>query len=255
MKLTILGSGTSIGVPVKGCPCAVCNSSSPHDKRLRTSALVKTDDGMNILMDCGPDFREQCLRLPTFEQIHGVLITHEHYDHVGGLDDLRPYSVFGDIPLYCQSDVARALRVRMPYALVDHVYPGRPRIYLEEIVAGKPFLIGKTEIKPIRVMHGQLPILGYVIGGKLGYVTDMLTMPDASFKALQGVDTLIINALRPREHPTHQNIEQAIETARRVGARQTYFVHMSHSIGLHDEACAKLPAGITFAYDQMEIEL
>ena len=104
-------------------------------------------------------------------------------------------------------------------------------------------------------MHGQLPILGYVIGGKLGYVTDMLTMPDASFKALQGVDTLIVNALRPKEHPTHQNIEQAIETARRVGARQTYFVHMSHSIGLHDEACAKLPAGITFAYDQMEIEL
>jgi len=253
MKLTILGSGTSIGVPVPGCTCRVCTSKDPLDQRLRTSALVHTDDGMNILMDCGPDFRQQSLRLPVFEQIHGVLITHEHYDHVGGLDDLRPYGVFGDIPLFCQSDVAEALRVRMPYALMSHVYPGRPRIYLQEIEAGKPFLLGKTEVKPIRVMHGKLPILGYVIGGKLGYVTDMLTMPEASYAALEGVDTLIVNALRPKEHPTHQNIEQAVETARRIGARRTYFVHMSHSIGLHNEACAKLPEGISFAYDGMEV--
>ncbi len=253
MKLTFLGTGTSTGVPVIGCTCPVCTSNNPRDKRLRTSALLHTDDDRNILIDCGPDFREQALRLPAFEQIHGVLLTHEHYDHVGGIDDLRPYGRFGDIPLFCQSDVAEALRVRMPYALVSHVYPGRPRIYLEEVEVGQPFLIGENEIKPIRVMHGSLPILGFVIGGRLGYVTDLLTMPEASFEALRGVDVLVINALRPLEHPTHQSVAQAIETARKIGAQRTYFVHMSHSIGLHDEACSKLPEGMSFAYDGLEV--
>jgi len=254
MKLTILGSGTSTGVPVTGCSCKVCRSTDPHDQRLRTSALVQTDDGKNLLLDCGPDFRQQSLRLPAFEQIHAVLLTHEHYDHVGGLDDLRPYGVFGDIPLYAQHDVAEALRIRMPYALVEHSYPGRPRIYLEEIAVGQHFTIGQTDINPIRVMHGRLPILGYIIGGKLGYVTDMLTMPETSYEALQGVEVLVVNALRPKEHPTHQSVSQAVETARRIGARQTYFIHMSHGIGLHREACLSLPAGMTFAYDGMTVE-
>ena len=255
MKLRILGSGTSTGVPVIGCQCKVCRSADPRDYRYRASALVKTDEGKNILIDCGPDFREQMLKYPTFEQIHAVLLTHEHYDHVGGLDDLRPYGVFGDIPIFAQHDVAEALRVRMPYALVTNTYPGRPRIYLQEIEAGKNFLLGKTEIKTIRVMHGNLPILGYVLGGKLAYITDMLTMPEYSFSALQGVEVLVINALRPEKHAAHQSVRQAVETAKRIGARMTYFIHMSHSIGLHEEACCNLPDGMTFAYDGMEVVL
>jgi len=254
MRLTILGSGTSIGVPVVGCTCQVCCSKDPHDKRLRTSALVHTDHNEVILIDCGPDFREQGLRLHTFEKIDGVLITHQHYDHVSGLDDLRPYGIFGDIPIYAEEWVAKDLRTRMPYALIEHVYPGRPRIYIDEIEPFKRFYIGNTSILPIRVMHGQLPILGYVIGERLGYVTDMLTMPEESYDALKGVDTLVINALRHKEHPTHQSFEQAIQVSLKIGAKRTIFTHMSHDIGLHQQISQNLPEGMALAYDGMEVD-
>jgi len=253
MRLTILGSGTSIGVPVVGCQCEVCRSTDAHDKRLRTSALVHTDDGKVILIDCGPDFREQGLRLNSFEKIDGVLITHQHYDHVSGLDDLRPYGVFGDIPIYAEEWVAKDLRTRMPYALIEHVYPGRPRIYIDEIEPFKHFYIGTSDIIPVRVMHGQLPILGYVIGGKLGYITDMLTMPQESFEALKGVEVLVVNALRRKEHPTHQSLDQAIEVAKQIGARYTFFTHISHDLGLHHIIDQGLPRGMALAYDGMDL--
>ena len=195
MKLRILGSGTSTGVPEVGCTCPVCTSSDPCDRRLRTSALVYADDGSVILIDCGPDFREQMLRMTSFEKIDGVLITHEHYDHVGGLDDLRPFCRFGEIPIYSDAYTAEHLRARMPYCFVEQKYPGVPRIYLKEVCAGTPFAINQTEILPLCVMHGRLPILAYRIGGRLGYVTDMLTVPDASLQALTGVDVLVMNAL------------------------------------------------------------
>ena len=253
MKLRILGSGTSTGVPEIGCKCPVCTSSDKRDNRLRTSALVYTDDA-RILIDCGPDFRGQVLRASFFEPIDGVLVTHEHYDHVGGLDDLRPYCRFNEIPVYANAYTAGHLRARMPYCFVDKVYPGVPRIYLQEVEAGIPFFINRTEILPLEVMHGKLPILGYRIGGRLGYVTDMLTMPEASYACLQGLDVLVINALRVKPHPTHQCIEEAIEAASRIGAKETYFIHMSHHAGLHAEISLKLPSHMHFAYDGLVVE-
>lgn len=253
MKLRILGSGTSTGVPEIGCKCPVCTSSDKRDNRLRTSALVYTDDA-RILIDCGPDFREQVLRASFFEPIDGVLVTHEHYDHVGGLDDLRPYCRFNEIPVYANAYTAGHLRARMPYCFVDKVYPGVPRIYLQEVEAGIPFFINRTEILPLEVMHGKLPILGYRIGGRLGYVTDMLTMPEASYACLQGLDVLVINALRVKPHPTHQCIEEAIEAASRIGAKETYFIHMSHHAGLHAEISLKLPPHMHFAYDGLVVD-
>lgn len=253
MKLRILGSGTSTGVPEVGCTCPVCTSSDPCDRRLRTSALVYADDGSVILIDCGPDFREQMLRMTSFEKIDGVLITHEHYDHVGGLDDLRPFCRFGEIPIYSDAYTAEHLRARMPYCFVGQKYPGVPRIYLKEVCAGTPFAINQTEILPLCVMHGRLPILAYRIGGRLGYVTDMLTVPDASLQALTGVDVLVMNALRIKSHPTHQNLEGALQVAEKIGAKETYFIHMSHHMGIHAEIGRFLPSSMHFAYDGLEI--
>lgn len=252
-KLRILGSGTSTGVPEIGCTCPVCTSADARDNRLRTSAWVHTEDA-TILLDCGPDFREQMLRMSSFEKIDGVLITHEHYDHVGGLDDLRPFGRFADIPIYSDAYTAAHLRARMPYCFVDKVYPGVPRIYLEEVEAGKPFFIKQTKVMPLQVIHGRLPILGYRLGERLGYVTDMLTMPDESYELLRGVDVLVINALRFKPHPTHQSVSEALDAAARIGAKETYLIHMSHHAGLHADLEKQLPPHVHLAYDGLEVD-
>ncbi|KAA6325094.1 Ribonuclease BN [termite gut metagenome] len=246
MKITILGSGTSTGIPEIGCTCEVCTSQNPKDKRSRASALIQTDDA-TILIDCGPDFREQMLRVP-FRKIDGVLITHEHYDHVGGLDDLRPFNRFGNILVYAEADTIDHLRASMPYCFTTKQYPGVPNILLEEIEINCPFYVNQIEILPLRVMHGKLPIAGYRIG-KIAYITDMLTMPDNSFEKLKELDVLILNALRIKPHLSHQTISEAIEVAKRIAAKETYFIHMSHHVGLHDELEMSLPEHIHPAFD------
>lgn len=251
MRLTFLGTGTSIGVPEMCCHCQTCLSENPHDKRLRTSALIETGTE-NIIIDCGPDFRQQTLRAGV-ERVDAVLLTHEHYDHVGGLDDLRPYCTGRNIPIYAERNVMDHIMERIPYCFGSEKKPRTPNMELVEIVPDKSFSIGSTRILPIRVMHGTIPILGFRIGS-LAYITDMKTIDPDQFILLEGVGTLVVNALHTKEHPTHQNVRQAVLFAERVGARQTYFVHMSHRAGLHDVMNAKFPQGMQFAYDGLTIE-
>ncbi|MBR4997982.1 MAG: MBL fold metallo-hydrolase [Bacteroidaceae bacterium] len=252
MKITFLGTGTSTGVPEIGCTCPVCTSADPRDRRLRVSLLVETGEA-RILIDCGPDFREQMLRVP-FDRLDGVLLTHEHYDHTGGIDDLRPFCRFGDIDIFADALTCTHLRERLPYLFKEVLYPGVPRLHFYAIAPYRTFDVKGVEVLPLQVMHGALPILGYRIGA-LGFVTDMLTAPEATYEALRGVDVLIVNALRPFAHGSHQTIDDAIAFAQRVGAKKTYLIHMSHQAGLHAETDAQLPHTVQLAYDGLVLEL
>ena len=247
MQITFLGTGTSCGVPVLGCQCEVCRSSDPRDQRLRCSILVETQQ-TRLLVDCGPDFRQQMLSQP-FRRMDGILITHSHYDHVGGMDDIRPYCQFGEINVYADPIARQGMLQMLPYCFAEHRYPGVPAIGLHEIHAGEPMRIGDIDIMPVRVMHGQLPILGYRFG-PFAYITDMKTIDDDQLPLLQGVDTLVVNALRfDNPHHSHQLVADAVQFARRVGARRTLLTHVCHDIGLHDEVNRRLPEGVELAYD------
>ena len=252
MRLTFLGTGTSTGVPEVGCTCPVCTSEDARDNRLRVSALVETGD-TRILIDCGPDFRLQMMPVP-FGPIDGVLLTHEHYDHTGGIDDLRPFCRFGDIDIFADDLTCRHLRERLPYFFREVLYPGVPRLHFHIAEPGAPLTIKDTEVLPVQVLHGRLPILGYRIGS-LAFITDMLTAPEETYRALQGVDTLVVNALRHHAHPSHQTIEDAIAFSRAVGARETYIIHMSHEAGLHAETVQMLPPHVHLAYDGLVLEI
>ena len=254
MKITFLGTGTSCGVPFIGCDCEVCTSTDTHDKRLRCSALLEIGD-KHILFDCGPDFRQQMLTVP-FRKLDGVLITHEHYDHVGGLDDLRPYMKFGEVNVYAEDFCATHLEERIPYCFTpkDKRYPGVPAINLVRIEPHKSFFVEGIEVMPFRVMHGKLPILGFRIGN-LAYITDMKSIDDDEYEYLSGVKTLVVNALRHKEHRTHQTVEDAIAFSRKIGATSTYLIHMSHDVGLHAVEESKLPEGFHYAYDGLEVEI
>lgn len=253
MRLTFLGTGTSCGVPVIGCNCKVCQSKDPRDSRLRTSALLETDT-TRILIDCGPDFRQQILP-QAFRRIDGVLLTHIHYDHVGGLDDLRPYCSFGEINVYADQHTAKGLMQNIPYCFAENRYPGVPAIHLNTLHPHEVFQIGDIEVLPFTVMHGQMPITAYRFG-PLTYITDMKTIDDEDAALLQGTQTLVVNALRYTPlHHSHQNVDDAIALARRVGARRTLLVHACHDIGLHEEVCRQLPADIQLAYDGQVVDV
>ena len=253
MLVTFLGTGTSCGVPVIGCRCKVCRSTAAKDQRLRCSILVETRN-TRLLVDIGPDFRKQMLSRP-FRRIDGVLVTHSHYDHVGGMDDIRPYCKFGEINVYADSIAREGMLQMLPYCFAEHRYPGVPAIGLHEIHAGEPFAIGDISVMPLRVMHGRLPILGYRFGS-FAYITDMKTIEDDQLRLLEGVDTLVVNALRfDRPHHAHQLVDDAIVFARRVGARRTLLTHVCHDIGLHDEVNARLPKDVKLAFDGQKIKV
>ena len=225
MKLTFLGTGTSCGVPVIGCQCKVCQSVDAKDKRTRCSALVETES-TRILIDCGPDFRQQILPQP-FRKIDGILITHSHYDHMGGMDDIRPYCQFGAINVYADPIAKKGMLEMLPYCFAENRYPGVPAIGLHEIHPHQPMQIGDMEVMPIQVMHGKLPILGFRIG-KLTYITDMKTIDDGELKYIEGTELLVVNALRfDKPHHSHQLMDDAIAFARRVEAKRTLIIHAS----------------------------
>lgn len=251
MKVTLLGTGTSTGVPVVGCTCAVCKSNDERDIRMRCSAMIETDS-TRIVIDCGPDFRQQMLR-QAFRPIDGLFITHEHADHVGGIDDLRPYSVFGKVELYAEPHCAEHLEQRLPYCLKDNSYPGVPQLSLHRIAPHDTINIGDLRIQALRVMHGKLPILGFRIGD-FAYITDMSSMDESETQQLSGVRTAVINALRYDKHPTHNNVSEAIAFSRKCGFENTIFTHVSHDIGLHKEVQEKLPSGFILGYDGMTIQ-
>jgi len=252
MKLTFLGTGTSCGVPALGCCCEVCRSTDSRDSRLRTSALIEMHDGGCLLIDCGPDFRLQMLHRP-FRPFDAVLLTHFHYDHVGGLDDLRPYCNAGSVDLYSDKRTARYVRERLPYCFQKHPRTCVPSFSLHSVTPCKPFSVKGCEILPLTVMHGSLPILGYRIGG-LAWLTDMKSFPENQLPLLRELDTLVVDALHlKRTHLTHQNVPEALEFVKRVGARRTFFIHMSHNAGLHAASEEFLPPGVSYAYDGLEI--
>lgn len=252
MKLTFLGTGTSVGVPTIGCTCRVCSSTDPHDKRLRASVLVESGD-TRVLVDCGPDFRQQMLGRE-FKKIDAVLLTHEHYDHVGGIDDLRPFCTFGEVDVYADGNTVGDLRRRIPYCFGESKYPGVPKINLSVVEPHRPFSIGSIDVLPIQVMHGKLPILGYRFGD-LVYITDMKTIRKEEMEYLKGVKILIVNALRfSPEHHSHMTVNEAMEFIRMVSPEKTYFTHMGHDIGLHEEVNRQLPDDMDLAYDGQMIE-
>ena len=253
MKIRLLGTGTSTGVPELGCACEVCTSTDVHDNRLRTSAFVEVD-GKNILIDCGPDFRAQMLRADV-SRLDALLLTHKHYDHTAGIDDLRPFASQSVFPIYTNDDTAGQVRAMFPYCFSEVKYPGVPNIELHSIEDMKPFVIGDVEVQPIRVFHAALPIVGYRFG-KLAYITDMSRIEPAELERLKGVEVLVINALRySKPHRSHQTVLEALRVVDYLSPRETYFTHMMHHIGLHAKIEKCLPQGVHLAYDGLVVEI
>jgi phosphoribosyl 1,2-cyclic phosphate phosphodiesterase len=253
LKIRFLGTGTSTGNPEIGCRCEVCTSTDPKDRRFRASALIETE-GKHILIDCGPDFRMQMLETfetGAFSRLDGVLITHEHYDHVGGLDDLRTFCRAGAVDIYAEQNVTAAIRTRMPYVFRKHKYPGVPDLNLH-VIENRVFSVSGIEIIPIRLMHGNLPIFGYRIG-RIAYLTDLKTIPETEYAKLQDLDVLVINALRKNDHISHETIDDALKNIERIGPGKACLIHMSHSFGLQEVVQKTLPENVFIAYDGLEI--
>jgi phosphoribosyl 1,2-cyclic phosphate phosphodiesterase len=245
-NLIFLGTGTSTGVPQLGCKCEVCTSSDIRDRRLRCSVLI-TYEGKRFLIDAGPDLRQQFIT-NKIEALDAILLTHEHYDHVGGLDDLRP---LGKTNIYGEKNVLHAIQRNMPYCFGTHRYPGVPDLVLHEINESE-FEIDGVKILPIRALHAKLPILGFRIGD-LAYLTDVKAIPEDQFQKMKGLKVFVINALRHEEHIAHLSVNEAIDIARRVTAEGTYFTHASHHLGLQRDIEKELPENINFAYDNLSI--
>lgn len=252
LRMEFLGTGTSQGVPVVACPCAVCASEDPRDKRLRTSVWLSTGT-TDILIDAGPDLRQQALR-SRIPKLDAVLITHEHMDHVAGIDELRAYNFAQQrsMDLLGQPRALAAIRSTFHYAFSEHRYPGVPELELIP-VGDQPFRINEAEIQPVEVMHDRLPILGYRVGD-LAYITDAKSIAQEEREKLKDLDVLVVNALRIKPHHSHFNLEEALQLVADLRPQRTFFTHISHLLGNHADVSAQLPPNVQLAYDGLVLQ-
>jgi phosphoribosyl 1,2-cyclic phosphate phosphodiesterase len=254
LRITFLGTGTSQGVPMIGCDCETCRSTDPRDHRRRPSVYLETDDGQAILVDAGPDLRAQALTY-NVRRIDALLFTHGHSDHILGVDDLRRFNALQHAPMACYADAQTIWDIRRMFAYVfDPATPrggGLPQLELFTIAG--PFCVGRQEIVPVPIFHGQRPILGFRFG-RFAYLTDCSRIPDDSWALLEDLDVLVLDALRQKPHPTHFSISEAVDAARRIGARSTCFTHMTHDLR-HESTCARLPDTMQLAYDGLVIDI
>lgn len=252
LKLTILGSATSQGVPVIGCDCAACRSSDPRDNRMRSSAMF-SKDGEMVIIDTGPDFRQQMLQ-HSHGHLAGVLYSHEHNDHVIGIDDLRPYCFrqHENIPLYGLKRVVDNIKARFAYAFSDNPYPGVPTLSLHKIEAGDNIQLGGMTFTAIPVLHGSLPILGYRCED-MAYLTDVKQLEAAALDTLNNLRVLVISCLQHQQHHSHLNLEEALELIQKIGAERTFLTHLSHRFPPHALLQLELPKGVEVGFDGLEV--
>jgi len=253
VKLTFLGTGTSQGVPVVACQCPVCQSDNQKDKRLRASVMIKTESQC-LVIDAGPDFRQQMLSHKVLH-LNGILLTHEHVDHIFGLDDIRAFNWVQKMPtdIYAEERVQIAIKRIFDYVFATFRYPGIPQMHLH-LIENKPFMIDNLEVIPIRGYHYKLPVFGFRFG-KLAYVTDVNRLDDEELDKLRDLDVLVLNALRKEEHISHFSLNQALEVVAEVKPRKTYLTHLSHQMGFYDEVQKELPENVFLSYDGLEIEI
>jgi len=255
MKITLLGTGTSQGVPVIACDCKVCQSDDKKDKRLRTAVMIEWNEH-RLIIDCGPDFRTQMLR-ENVKKTDGILFTHEHADHTAGLDDIRPlyFKQNKPVPIYGLPRVIEDLKKRFDYIFTEeNRYPGAPRVAENMLEPHQIFKLGNQSIEALPVMHGQLPILGYRIAN-FAYITDAKTLPESTLQKLKNIDLLVINALHHKVHKTHLNLKEALDVVNIIQPKKTILTHISHHMGLYKEIANSLPDNVFLGYDGMKILL
>ena len=253
MTVTFLGTGTSQGVPIIACHCPICTSADPRDQRLRSAVMLSHND-RNVVIDTGPDFRQQMLRAQV-QRLDGVVFTHEHKDHIAGLDDIRAFNYFQreKMNVYCTEAVEIALRREFAYVFSDFRYPGIPEIELHRIT-NAPFEVAGMTLTPIEVMHMKMPVLGYRIGD-FTYITDANYISEPEKEKIKGSKVLVLNALRREKHPSHYTLDEALALVEELQPEQTYFTHISHQLGLHEEVSKELPANVHLAYDGLTITI
>ena len=254
MRIRFLGTGTSQGVPLIACTCHVCTSLNSRDKRLRSSILIESDT-TTLVIDSGPDFRQQMLR-EEVKKLDAIVFTHEHKDHIAGLDDVRAYNYIlqQSMHVYCTNQVREALYREFHYAFSEKKYPGVPEIELHEISQNETFTVGDISLQPIEVIHYKLPVLGYRVKN-FAYITDANFISEQEQEKLLGLDVLVINALRHEEHPSHFTFNQALALIEKLQPKQAYLTHISHQLGTYEELQPQLPKNVQLAYDGLHISL